>query len=58
MPHEPFLLTVGKERVLKTKGKRLVCSRCGERIKPGQEVATNFNWKKYYHKECFEEMRI
>jgi len=39
-----------------TKGKILVCYRCGEPLEVGDEVTVTCTYKKRYHRACFEEL--
>jgi hypothetical protein len=46
-----------KQRLEKQQEEAFVCSECGKRIKPGQEVALKNSFgkvKSFYHRDCFK----
>lgn len=51
-----YVLDLSKKRRLETRGKDLMCQRCGKPIEPGERLVRNAQASKYYHVECYREM--
>ena len=58
MTQTEYVLTEGVKGILLSRGKDLVCCVCGKALKAGDRVHRNANADRYYHKACFEKLRL
>ena len=58
MTPKDYVLTKDVKGILRSRGKDLVCCVCGKPLKAGDRVHRNGNAERYYHKRCFEKLRL
>ena len=58
MTQTEYVLTENVKGILLSRGKDLVCCVCGKPLKAGDRVHRNGKADRYYHKHCFEGLRV